>query len=274
MSEQQVNFVEENSKGQMSLEIDGDTKVSRQSTLDQHLVKESKAFHFVSTCNWTYPDFKGITHKIDTKKPYLMVKELGKNGGQEHHHLFFYSPKSLNTVKKYLTECNFLNLKHSDPSNPKYKKYDDLIDIKHLGCILYLLKGKTNHFICKDSFDITPEISSTNIPNISELRTIYEQTIIQMREKRDILIQDKVDNKEKKTQIELFKFFEFIEDCVSPDQLPELIGDFFLENPDIIHSDHKGFSFYKSALKKLYPRSYRNFCIDSVNKKIKQLTEL
>ena len=94
-----------------------------------------------------------------------------------------------------------------------------------------------------------------------------------MREKRDILIQEKVDNKEKKSEIELFRFFEYIENCSCHHDLPDYIGSFFLANSDIVHSEHKGFSFYKAALKKLYPEVYKEFCTNCVLKKLKQLTE-
>ena len=93
---------------------------NKQKEIEDYMVKESHAYHFVSKCNWDYPDFKGVTHKIDTKKPYLFVKEKGKGDGDEHHHLYFFSDKSINTVKKYLKECRFINLKHSDPNNPNY----------------------------------------------------------------------------------------------------------------------------------------------------------
>lgn len=262
-------------------EVVGETPVSRrQSEITQYTVKESKAFHFVSTCNWDFPDLKGVTSKFDQEKPYLMVKELGKEGGSEHHHLYFHSPKSLNTVKKYLTEHGFLNLKYTDPNNPRYKKYDecrefkDLVGYKNLGCILYLLKGKTNHFICKDDLNVKPEISDSNIEDLTVGRDLYETIIREMREKRDILIQEKVDSKEKKKEIELFTFFTYIEDCTCHSQLPDYIGDFFVNHSDIVHSDHKGFSFYKAALKKFYPKEYREFCKRSVLKKLKQLTEL
>lgn len=273
MEEVQVNITEDKVVG---------TTVSpqrSQGNLDEYMVKKSKAYHFVSTCNWDYPNFKGITHKIDTKMPYLFVKEIGKNGGAEHHHLYFYSPKSLNTVKKYLLECNFINLKHSNPCNPKYDKfnnhrgYKDLAGYENLGCIIYLLKGKTNHLTCKDDLKIFPEISIDNIEDITSARDLYEEVIKEMREKRDILIQEKVDNKEKKSEIELFRFFEYIENCSCHHDLPDYIGSFFLANSDIVHSEHKGFSFYKAALKKLYPQVYKEFCTNCVLKKLKQLTE-
>lgn len=265
----------------MEIQINTENTITatKQSTIEDYQVKKSHAYHFVSTCNWDYPDFKGVIHKIDTEKPYLMVKELGKDGGQEHHHLYFYSPKSLNTVKKYLTECKFLNLKFTDPTNPRYKKYDDprefkdLVEYENIGCLVYLLKGKTNHMNCKDDLKVHPEISADNLEDLTTLRELYEIIIKEMRSKRDILIQDKVDKKEAKTAIELFRFFEFIDDCASHYDLPEYIGKFFLENSDIVHSEHKGFSFYKSALKKLYPEQYRDFCRNCVIKKIKQLTE-
>lgn len=255
-------------------------KETKQSTIEDYQVKKSKAYHFVSTCNWNYPDFKGVIHKIDTNMPYLMVKELGKDGGQEHHHLYFYSPKSLNTIKKYLTECKFLNLKHSNPANPKNAKYDDprefkmLKEYENIGCLVYLLKGKTNHMVCRDDFLVQPEISISNIGNgnLNIIRELYEEIIRDMREKRDILVQEKVDNKEKKKEIELFRFFEYIENCKCYMQLPDYIGRFFLENSDIIHSEHKAFSFYKSALKKLYPEEYKEFIEKCVLKKIQQLT--
>ena len=81
MEEVQVNITED--------KVVGTTVSSQRSqgNLDEYMVKKSKAYHFVSTCNWDYPDFKGITHKIDTKMPYLFVKEIGKNGGAEHHHI-------------------------------------------------------------------------------------------------------------------------------------------------------------------------------------------
>ena len=253
-------------------------KPTKQSTIEDYQVKKSKAYHFVSTCNWNYPDFKGVIHKIDTNMPYLMVKELGKDGGQEHHHLYFYSPKSLNTIKKYLTECKFLNLKYSDPTNPKNAKYDDprefkdLKEYENIGCLVYLLKGKTNHMVCRDDLKVQAEISISNIEDLTSIRDLYEEIIKEMREKRDILVQEKVDNKEKKKEIELFRFFEYIENCKCYMQLPDYIGRFFLENPDIIHSEHKAFSFYKSALKKLYPEEYKEFIEKCVLKKIQQLT--
>ena len=276
MEEIQVNTTEESVAG---------TTVQAprlQTNLDEYVVKKSKPYHFVSTCNWDYPDSKGVIHKIDSNLPYLIVRELGKNGGQEHHHLYFHSPKSLNTVKKYLLECNYINLKHSSPVNPKYDRYQDQISAifsedkayECNGCIVYLLKGKTNHMTCKDDLNITPDIVGSNIEHLPEFRVVYETIIKQMREKRDILVQEKVDNKEKKKEIELFQFFEFIEDCNCPSQLPDLIGSFFLQHSEIIHSDHKGFSFYKAALKKLYPGEYKKFCTNCVYKKIKQLTEL
>lgn len=249
-----------------------------QKTFDDYVIKKSKAYHFVSSCNWSYPDFKGVIHKIDSKKPYLFVKELGKNGGEEHHHLYFFSPKSINTVKKYLTECNFLNLKHSNPDNPKYDKYNrckgfENLEYENLGCLLYLLKGKTNHMSCKDDLAVEAEISISNLKDITSLRDCYKYVISEMREKRDILVQEKVDAKEKKSEIELFRFFEYIENCSSHHDLPDYIGSFFLNNSDIVHSEHKGFSFYKSALKKLYPEVYKEFCKNCILKKIKQLTE-
>lgn len=244
-----------------------------QSVLDDVIVRDSKAYHFVSTCNWDFPDFKGVIHKIDTKKPYLFVKELGKKDGQEHHHLYFHSPKSINTVKKYLKSCNFINLKHSDPDSDKYALYNKKNYINNLGCILYLLKGKTNHFTVRDDFDVLPDISLTNIDDTTTYREMYKEQINSMREKRDIILKDKIDKKEKKSEEELFQFFDFIEDQLHID-LPDLIGTFFLENPHIIHSEHKGFSFYKSAIKKHFPDRYRRFVIDSIHKKLKQLTDL
>lgn len=260
--------------------LNSDCKILKQSTIEDYKVKKSKAYHFVSTCNWNFPDFKGVIPKFDQKKPYLMVKELGKDGGQEHHHLYFYSPKSLNTVKKFLTECKFLNLKYSDPANPKNKKYDDPREFKDLkeydniGCLVYLLKGKTNHMVCKDDLKVQPEIAGHNIEDLSSLRELYEVIIKEMREKKEILLQEAVDSKEKKAEKELFRFFEFIQPCQWHEELPDYIGKFFLENSDIIHSEHKAFSFYKSALKKLYHEEYREFIVKCLHKKIKQLTEI
>ena len=41
-----------------------DKKKHTQSQLDDHIIRESKSFHFVSTCNWDFPDFKGITSAL------------------------------------------------------------------------------------------------------------------------------------------------------------------------------------------------------------------
>lgn len=273
--EVQVNTIEE---VKVSIVKNIASEIKKQSTIEDYQVKKSRAYHFVSTCKWDYPDFKGVIHKIDQNKPYLMVKELGKEGGQEHHHLYFYSPKSLNTIKKYLTEHKFLNLKYSDPANPKNVKYNDPREFKDLekydniGCLVYLVKGKTNHMVCRDDLKVTPEISCDNIEDLGSLRDLYEEIIKEMREKRDILVQEKVDSKEKKKEIELFRFFQYIEECKDYMQLPHFIGRFFLENSDIIHSEHKAFGFYKSALKKLYPNEYKEFVENCVLKKIQQLT--
>lgn len=256
--------------------------LSTQSTMEQYVVRPSKAYHFVSSCNWDYPDFKGITSKIDVEKPYFFVKELGKDGGEEHHHLYFHSPKSLNTVKKYLLEHKFINLKYTDPNHSKYNKYNDpkifnyIESYSNIGCLVYLSKGKTNHMNCRDDFAVKPVVSLTNLEDYIQrsFRDLYEFIIMENIEKRDILLQDKVDKKEKKTQIELFLWFEFIENCRDSSELPDLIGRFFESHYDIIHSEHKGFSFYKSALKKLYPREYGQFCTNCVLKKLKLLTEL
>jgi len=254
--------------------------LSTQSTMEHYVVRPFKAYHFVSSCNWDYPDFKGITSKIDVEKPYFFVKELGKDGGEEHHHLYFHSPKSLNTVKKYLLEHKFLNLKYTDPNHSKYNKYNDprhfrdLENYNNIGCLVYLSKGKTNHMCCRDDLEVKPVVSLSNIEDEGPFRDLYEFIINEMREKREILLKDKVDNKEKKTQIELFLWFEYIENCRDSSELPDLIGRFFESHYDIIHSEHKGFSFYKSALKKLYPREYGQFCTNCVLKKLKLLTEL
>lgn len=226
---------------------------------------KSKPFHFVSTCNHSLINdeiLKGIIPEINQKLPYFVNNEYGSKDQQEHWHLFFYSTRSINTVKKMLTKIGFLNLKYSDPQNPKYNKYKILKDIEP--CIIYLSKGSNNHMKTTDSEDNKPIVRLTNLTDEDRLvyREEYLKIIRDMKEKASDFKKKIKDKKISDTK----KIVEYMRGK-EPDEILESMPDFFLENIEIHDSNFKYEQYFILCLRNLHPQVYRKFRIEYLRNK-------
>jgi len=120
-------------------------------------------------------------------QPYLFVDEIGITG-KFHYHGYFHSKFSKNTVKKKFQQFLGTQVYFTDPTHPKYKKYErDGV----LGVEIYLMKGKTNHMKSTDDLKVYPSIQiaktsyyGDNIETATRLqhiRKIYEKVVEDMK---------------------------------------------------------------------------------------------
>lgn len=254
------------------------TIVNQQELTDVGFVKhtnisnKSRPYHFVSKCNHSWikeESLKGLIQEIDQKQPYFVNNEIGttnvgilygdhNNDKQgEHWHLFFYSTKSINTVKKMLTDKGFLNLKYSNPNNEKYDKYKILKDSEP--CIIYLSKGVTNHMKTTDDLEVQPIVRLTNLTTEERLvyRKEYERIILEMKKKTSDFKKNIKDKKISDTK----KIVQYMEGK-EPEEILESMPDFFLENIEIHDSNFKYEQYFILCLRNLHPQIYKKFRIN------------
>jgi len=124
---------------------------------------------------------------IEKNMPYLMIREYGVTG-KEHYHMYFHSTMCKNTIKKKLDELIRTTIYFSNPSNPKYRKYEtDGV----LGVEIYLCKGETNHMKINDDLKVIPYVILSNTSyygnwedttsRIRFIRQKYEEQIEKMK---------------------------------------------------------------------------------------------
>lgn len=231
--------------------------------------ESSRPYHFVSTCNFNYisdKKLKGIIHEINPNKPYFINNEYGSVDKQEHWHLFFYSSKSINTIRKKLTDLGFLNLKYSDPNKKKYDKYKVSKDIEP--CIIYLSKGSTNHMKTIDDENVAPIVRLTNLTLISRLayRLRYLTILRNMKEKS----KDFKENVKEKNESDTRQMLAYMQGK-SPEEIIQALPQFFLENLTIAESEFKYTSYFITCLKKYHPEHYKDYRVRQMRKKFEEI---
>jgi len=207
---------------------------------------------------------------IASSMPYLVVYEIGVTG-KEHYHMYFHSQKCKNTLKKRLEKEIRTAVYFSDPSNPKYLKYEtDGV----LGVEIYLMKGKTNHMKSIDDLKVTPSVILANrayygheedsSSRLTFIRNKYEEQIDKMKKyKKEVA---HITTERKKTEWE-----EILKDIsVNPLHTTSDIKDYLSYQ----HYTKEKFNFTENGARNLYRKILKKIDINQYKNLVRNKLDL
>lgn len=218
-----------------------------------------KSYHVTWDQRISFAIFKFMIEDLDKKgiilksQPYIFVQEIGITG-KVHFHGYFHSKFCKNTVKKKFQEELGTQVYFTDPTHPKYLKYNrDGV----LGVEIYLMKGETNHMKSTDDLEVTPSICMVNSEyygdpletgtRLHHIRKIYEKVIEDMKKYKSEVAN--ISKEKKLTEWQLILKDIETHSLDTRSQIKDYLA--------FVHYSREKYNFSENGFKTLYRKIYK-----------------